>query len=74
MSNDFNDDVRVDFDWDYIAPLSIYERGLVITAMAALNGEDAMPRLTDGAVEALEKLCPGRDFSEWTDRMGARIQ
>lgn len=45
MSNDFNDDVRVDFDWDYLEPLSIYERGLVITAVAALNGEDAMPRL-----------------------------
>ena len=45
MSNDFNDDVRVDFDWDYLEPLSIYERGLVITAVAALNGENAMPRL-----------------------------
>lgn len=58
MSNDFNDDVRVDFDWDYLEPLSIYERGLVITAVAAMNGEDAMPRLTDGAVEALGKVCP----------------
>lgn len=55
MSNDFNDDVRVDFDWDYIAPLSIYERGLVITAMAALNGE------------GLGKMCPGKDFSQYVD-------
>lgn len=72
MSNDFNDDVRVDFDWDYIAPLSIYERGLVITAMAALNGEDAMPRLTDGAVEALGKMCPEWDFSPYVDK--GRVQ
>lgn len=72
MSNDFNDDVRVDFDWDYIAPLSIYERGLVITAMAALNGEDAMPRLTDGVVEALGKMCPEWDFWPYVDR--GRVQ
>lgn len=23
MSNDFNDDVRVDFDWDYLEPLHL---------------------------------------------------
>lgn len=72
MSNDFNNNVVVNFDWDYLAPLSIYERGLVITAVAALNGEDAMPRLTDGAVEALGKMCPEWDFSPYVDK--GRVQ
>ena len=72
MSNDFNNNVVVNFDWDYLDPLSIYERGLVITAVAALNGEDAMPRLTDGVMEALGKICPEWDFSPYVDR--GRIQ
>lgn len=28
MPSDYYGDVRVDFDWDYLEPLSIYERGL----------------------------------------------
>lgn len=54
--------------WECLAPLSIYERGLVVTAMAAVNGEDAMPRLTDGAAEALGKMFPDEDFSQYVDR------
>lgn len=33
-----------------------------------LNGEDAMPRLTDGAAEALGKMFPDEDFSQYVDR------
>lgn len=68
MPSDYYGEARVNFDWDYLAPLSIYERGLVITAVAALNGEDAIPRLTDGVVEALGKVFPDEDFSQYVDR------
>lgn len=70
MSSDYYGEARADFKWDYLEPLSIYERGLVITAIAALSGEDAMPRLTDGAVEALGKMCPEWDFWPYVDRGG----
>lgn len=61
-----NDDYEIVDVWECLAPLSIYERGLVVTAMAAVvNGEDAMPRLTDGAAEALGKMFPDEDFSQY---------
>ena len=70
-----NDNYEIVDVWECLAPLSIYVRGLVVTAIAAVvNEKDAMPRLTPLAAEALEKLCPGRDFSEWTDRMGGVVQ
>lgn len=72
MPSDYYGEARVNFDWDYLEPLSIYERGLVVTAMAAVNGEDAMPRLSDGAAEALGKLFPDEDFSQYVDE--GRVQ
>lgn len=67
------DDYEIVDVWECLAPLSIYERGLVVTAMAAVvNGEDAMPRLTDGAAEALGKIFPDEDFSPYVDK--GRVQ
>jgi hypothetical protein len=62
------DDYEIVDVWECLAPLSIYERGLVVTAIAAVVNGKTMPRLTDGAAEALGKMFPDEDFSQYVDR------